>query len=149
MSKMSIERVRFALNGPTMGTRWSALFFAEPGFDPGPARSALQAAVDEVDAQMSTWKPDSDLMRLNAAPAGEWVVVPKRLGEVLRLGLEIGRASGGAFDIGMGDGVAAWGFGPEASEPDDIRAAMTTDRMPAYTALEIEDRKSTSLNSSP
>ena len=59
MSKMSTERARIALNGPTMGTRWSALLFADPGFDPGPVRSALQAAVDEVDGQMSTWKPDS------------------------------------------------------------------------------------------
>ncbi len=36
---------------------------------------------------------------------------------VLGIGLEIGRASGGAFDIGMGDAVTAWGFGPEAASP--------------------------------
>jgi FAD:protein FMN transferase len=71
--------MRHALNGPTMGTRWSALFFATSGFRPEPVRAALQAAVDEVDAQMSTWKPDSDLMRLNAAPVGDWVAVPARL----------------------------------------------------------------------
>ena len=138
MSKMSTESARIALNGPTMGTRWSALFFAEPGLDPSPIRVALQAAVDEVDGQMSTWKPDSDLMRLNAAPVGEWIAVPARLREVLRLGLEIGRASGGAFDIGMGDAVTAWGFGPEAAAPDGIRAAMETLRRPAHQALELE-----------
>jgi thiamine biosynthesis lipoprotein len=134
---MSTERARIALNGPTMGTRWSALLFADPGFDPGPVRSALQAAVDEVDGQMSTWKPDSDLMRLNAAPIGEWIAVPARLLEVLRLGLEIGRASGGAFDIGMGDAVMAWGFGPEAAAPDGIRTAMAASRRPAHDVLEI------------
>jgi len=137
MSKMSTERARIALNGPTMGTRWSALLFADPGFDPGPVRSALQAAVDEVDGQMSTWKPDSDLMRRNAAPIGEWIAVPARLLEVLRLGLEIGRASGGAFDIGMGDAVMAWGFGPEAAAPDGIRTAMAASRRPAHDVLEI------------
>jgi len=137
MSKMSTESARIALNGPTMGTRWSALLFADPGFDPGPVRSALQAAVDEVDGQMSTWKPDSDLMRLNAAPIGEWIAVPARLLEVLRLGLEIGRASGGAFDIGMGDAVMAWGFGPEAAAPDGIRTAMAASRRPAHDVLEI------------
>ena len=121
-----------------MGTRWSALFFAQPDFDPAPIRAALQAAVDEVDAQMSTWKPDSDLMRLNAAPVGEWVAVPARLLEVLRLGLEIGRASDGAFDIGMGDAVTAWGFGPEAAAPDGIRAAMEAPRRPAHEVLEID-----------
>jgi len=138
MSKMSTERVRFALNGPTMGTRWSALFFAPDGFDPAPVQAALQAATGEVDAQMSTWKPDSDLMRLNAAPVGARVAVPDRLGQVLRLGLEIGRASGWAFDIGMGNAVTAWGFGPEAAAPERIRSAMTARRVPTHQALEID-----------
>jgi FAD:protein FMN transferase len=138
MSKMSTELVRHALNGLTMGTRWSALFFAQSDCNPEPVRAALQAAVDEVDAQMSTWKPDSELMRLNAVPVSLWVAVPDRLREVLRLGLEIGRASGGAFDIGMGDAVTAWGFGPSAATPDRIRTAMRTDRVPTHDALDID-----------
>jgi thiamine biosynthesis lipoprotein len=139
MLKMSIEQVRIALNGPTMGTRWSALFFAEPGFDAGAVETALQAAVDEVDAQMSTWKADSDLMRLNAAAVGVRVAVPARLSAVLRLGLEIGRATDGAFDIGMGDAVTAWGFGPEAAAPHTIRAAMAAQRRPAHEVLDLEE----------
>jgi thiamine biosynthesis lipoprotein len=135
---MSTDRARVALNGPTMGTRWSALFFATPRFDREAGEVALQAAVDEVDAQMSTWTATSDLMRLNAAPIGEWVAVPARLAEVLRLGLEIGRASGGAFDIGMGDAVTAWGFGPDAAAPEGIRAAMGVHRSPAHEVLEID-----------
>lgn len=138
MSKMSTERARVALNGPTMGTRWSALFYAEPSVDRDPIRAALQTAVDEVDGQMSTWKPDSDLMRINAAPVGQWVAVPERLRHVLRLGLEIGRASGGAFDTGMGDAVTAWGFGPEAAAPDGIHAAMEAPRRPAHEVLEFD-----------
>jgi thiamine biosynthesis lipoprotein len=141
MSKMSTESARIALNGPTMGTRWSALFFAEPDVDPAPIRAALQAAVDEVDGQMSTWNAGSDLMRLNAAPVGAWVAVPARLLAVLRLGLDIGRASGGAFDIGMGDAVTAWGFGPGDAAPDGIRAAMTASRRPAHEALEMNDAR--------
>jgi len=124
-----------------MGTRWSALFFAEPDFDPAPIRAALQAAVEEVDGQMSTWNAGSDLMRLNAASVGKWVAVPAQLAAVLRLGLEIGRASGGAFDIGMGDAVTAWGFGPGDAAADGIRAAMTASRRPAHEALEMNDAR--------
>ena len=149
MSKTSTERLRVALNGPTMGTRWSALFFTAPGFDTGGIQVALQAAVHEVDAQMSTWKLDSDLMRLNAAPVGAWVAVPERLREVLRLGLEIGRASDGAFDIGMGDAVTAWGFGPVAAAPDRIRAAMRAERGPAHEALEIDAHNGSVRKTSP
>jgi thiamine biosynthesis lipoprotein len=87
---------------------------------------------------MSTWQPGSDLMRLNAAPVGKWLAAPARLLDVLRLGLEIGRASGGAFDIGIGDVVTAWGFGPEAASPKRIRAAMTAPRLPAHEVLELD-----------
>ena len=138
MSKTSTDPVRHALNGPTMGARWSALFHADAGLDPLPVRAALQTAVAEVDAAMSTWKPDSDLMRLNGAPEGVWMAVPDGLAEVLDLGLRIGEESGGAFDIGMGDAVRAWGFGPEAASAGAIRAAMAAARRPAYEALEID-----------
>jgi len=138
MSKMSTEPLRHALNGATMGTRWSALFFTKPGFNPDQVQAALQAAVEEVDAQMSTWKPDSQLMRLNAAPVGDWVAVPERLGHVLRLGVELGRLSDGAFDIGMGDAVMAWGFGPVDAAADGIRAALSAPRRPAHEVLEFD-----------
>ncbi|MBB1492784.1 FAD:protein FMN transferase [Paracoccus sp. MC1854] len=137
MSKTSTDPTRHALNGPTMGTRWSVLFFAD-GLDPAPVRQALQQAVEEIDAQMSTWRPDSDLMRLNAAPVGEWVTVPAHLMAVLRLGLEVGRASGGAFDIGMGDAVAAWGFGSAPADAGRIRQALAVPRRSAHEVVQLD-----------
>lgn len=139
MSKTSTEfgLIRHALNGPTMGTRWTAVFHALPGFDPAPLRLVLQAAVDEVDDQMSVWKPASDVNRLSAAPLGEWIGVPRHLLAVLRLSLEIGQASGGAFDIGLGDAVNAWGFGPDAASAARIRSARMSPRRPAHECLEF------------
>lgn len=139
MSKTSTDLVRHALNGPAMGTRWTALFFTEAGFNREPVHAALQAAVDEIDAQMSGWKPDSDLNRINAAPVGEWVSAPAHLLTVIRLGLAVGRASGGAFDIGMGDAVSAWGFGPVAADAAGIQAAMNAPRKPAHDVIDIAD----------
>jgi len=136
MSKMSTDPTRHTLHGPTMGTRWTALFHADTGFEPEPVQVALQTAVDEVDAQMSTWKPDSDLMRLNAAPLGVWQAVPARLLDVLVLGRDVGRASGGAFDMGLGDAVAAWGFGADEADPTHIPERVNDRRV--ETALEID-----------
>ena len=69
MLKTVIEGGLLALSGSTMGTSWEVrVDDALPDQDRARLRAALQAAVDEVDAQMSTWKPDSALMRLNAAP---------------------------------------------------------------------------------
>lgn len=140
MSKTSTELVRHALSGPTMGTRWTALFFADPAMAPTPIQTALQAAVDAVDRQMSTWNPESDLMRLNAAPIGEWIDVPAMLMEVLSQGLRIGKASAGAFDIGMGDAVSAWGFGPLAADATRINKALQSPRIPAHQSIEIDQK---------
>lgn len=137
MSKTSTEPVRHALNGATMGTRWSAVFWGAAGLDLQPVQAALQQAVDEVDQQMSTWRADSDLMRLNRAPVNTWVPVPDALRQVLAQGLAIGRASGGAFDVGMGDAVQAWGFGPQPADVAQIRQAMASRRRPAHECLDI------------
>ena len=138
MPRTSTDLVRHALSGPVMGTRWSALFYAETELDRAPVRASLQSAVAGVDAEMSVWKPGSDLMRLNRASVGAWVEVPAGLANVLDLGLAIGRASGGAFDIGMGDAARAWGFGPDKASAAAIRAARAATRLPAHEVLEID-----------
>ncbi|EGF31554.1 Thiamin biosynthesis lipoprotein ApbE [Oxalobacteraceae bacterium IMCC9480] len=122
--KMSIEKdgiaslQRYSCHGDTMGTHYSAVFFAGAGIDVAAINARLLAAVDQVDRQMSTWKPDSDLSRLNAAPLLQWQAVPRALITVLQAALEIRQQSAGAFDIGVGALVNAWGFGPpQASTP--------------------------------
>ena len=137
MSKIPTDLTRHALSGPTMGTRWSALFYTPAMANPEPIRAALAECVDVVDRQMSTWIPDSDLMRINRAPVDEWVSAPPELMEVLAKGLEIGRLSNGAFDIGMGDVVTAWGFGPQEADSQAIRAALGAARPPTHEVLEL------------
>lgn len=131
---------RLHLNGQTMGTRWSVIADTAPDLDGEGLRAALQAAVDLVDAQMSPWKPGSDLVRLNRAAPGAWVALPAEILEVLARALEISRLSDGAFDPGLGDLVDAWGFGPERDTPDPaaIRAARGQERGPCWQRLELE-----------
>jgi len=125
------------LSGPVMGTRWSARLAAD-AIGPG-LEAALASAVSAVDRQMSSWRADSDLMRLNAAPLGAWVTLPEPLLRVLAAGLAIGAASDGAFDIGLGRVVEAWGFGPAEgkSDPDAMRAALGQ-RIDSSAALELD-----------
>lgn len=130
--------VRHALNGPTMGTRYSATLFAPEGTDIKALGAALFEAVDRVDRQMSTWKPDSDLNRLNAAPVGDWIAIPRELTAVLAASLRIGRTSNGGFDIGVGDLVAAWGFGCSGPKPDANKIAALAKQVRPVTTLALE-----------
>ncbi len=114
---MSIERSQFriSLSGATMGTRYSALFYSQEATGHEAIGAALHAAVSDVDAVMSNWKTNSDISRLNRARPEEWIEIPSSLMAVLTAALTIEKQSNGAFDIGVGGEVAAWGFGSGAS----------------------------------
>lgn len=141
--KTSTETQRYSLNGETMGTRYTALFYAEAGLDTDAINRALAQAVGRVDQQMSTWKADSDLNRLNAAPEQVWLPVPEELVTVLAAALRVGQQSGGAFDIAVGDLVEAWGFGPGASsvteQPLDTLAPRSA--LSANAALTVDTQR--------
>lgn len=131
---------RVHLHGPTMGTRWSVRCDIGAGLDVAALRDELAAAVEQVDQQMSPWKPDSDLNRLNAAAPEQWVALPRQTVEVLTRALQIARASGGAFDPAVGALVDAWGFGAVRETPDAaaIRAAASTPWRAAHQWLELD-----------
>jgi len=143
MPKTSSEpagAARTTLHGPTMGTRWSATLDLPAGAPVRALEQALAACVQQVDAQMSPWKPESDLVRLNRAPVGAWVDVPAELLEVLGCALDISRLSAGAFDPGVGALVDAWGFGAarDAPDADAIRAARASTQPTTAARLELD-----------
>jgi thiamine biosynthesis lipoprotein len=110
---------RYSFNGETMGTRYTAVFFAPSGIAAATIHGInekLFAAVDQVDRQMSTWKPNSALSKLNTAAPQKWLPVPSGLLTVLQSALEINLQSDGAFDIGVGELVNTWGFGPDSHQ---------------------------------
>lgn len=143
MPKTCSDPRRLALHGPTMGTRWSVTCDAAPDTDVQALQTALAAAVQRVDVQMSPWLPGSDLNRLNHAPVGAWVTLPAEILEVLVCALDVCRLSACAFDPAAGALVDAWGFGAVRDAPDAeaIRTATSAApvaRTPTYEALELD-----------
>lgn len=136
--RAQIQRVHF--HGPTMATRWSVSCDVDADLDREALHRALSAAVEQVDRQMSPWRPQSDLNRLNDAAPGAWVALPAEIGQVLAHALEVNRRSRGAFDPAVGELVDAWGFGAVRAQPDAaaIRAARQTPHRPAHELLELD-----------
>ncbi|MBA4758839.1 FAD:protein FMN transferase [Sphingosinicella sp.] len=104
-----------------MGTRWSVrLVVPAPGLV-ADISAGVQAVLDGVVAQMSTWEEASDISRFNRAAVGAWQAMPPDFLTVLSAALRVAEESGGAFDPTIGAIVDAWGFGAAgavASAPD-------------------------------
>ncbi len=139
-SETAVTGQRTTLHGPAMGTRWSATIDADLSLDREALRQDLAAAVERVDGQMSPWKPNSDLLRLNRAPVDAWVDLPADLLAVLDCALDVQRRSAGAFDPCVGDLVDAWGFGAVRDTPDAAAITATRQTRPrtVHEGIELE-----------
>ena len=127
-----------ALSGPTMGSRWSVWVESATELPWDELEIALQQAVTEIDNRMSRWQPDSELMRLNRAETNVWHRVSQPLFTVLERGIAIGRASDGAFDIGLGDLINAWGFGAQKTDSAAIKNSLGQIRMRADQFIDLD-----------
>ncbi|MBI2566211.1 MAG: FAD:protein FMN transferase [Candidatus Schekmanbacteria bacterium] len=121
-----------AMAGPTMGATYSLEVVAASAADASRFRD-MQAAVDSilasVDADMSTYRQDSALARLNHHAEATPFPVPQALEEVLVRAAEIHAVTDGAFDVTIAPLIHLWGFdrpGSRDAPPtdDEIAAAL-------------------------
>ncbi len=79
---------------------------------PGAVDLATRAldVVEELEAQLTVYRDDSEISRLNATAHLGPVAVEAGLFGLLARSLEIGRQTGGAYDVAAGALSAAWGF---------------------------------------
>jgi thiamine biosynthesis lipoprotein len=141
---LAADAAPVVLSGDTMGTTWSVTVVLCLD-DALPAAKAvlwgaIQAMLDEVVLQMSTWDPESDLSRFNDAPAGTWHVLPEPFYSVLDYALTVARNSGGAFDPTVGPLVDVWGFGPAGTvtTPPDDAAIDQARRQQGWEAIRLD-----------
>ena len=123
--------VRVSRAWPVMGTLFVVTVWTR---DSVRAVAALHAAYDSVrlvDSLMSTYRPESEISRINASAGGDSsIVVSDQTMYVLRKARLYWRLSGGAFDPTVGPIVRAWGFqGGQAQRPapavlDSIRGLV-------------------------
>jgi thiamine biosynthesis lipoprotein len=112
---------RVSLAGEVMGTTWAVTLNA-PDLsreDRARARQAVERALASVDDAMSTWKPESELSRLNAHASTEPFALSAATLEVLAIAQRTSERSRGAFDVTVAPLVAAWGFGAGARPPGE------------------------------
>ena len=118
-----------SLQGSTMGTTYHIKYIPN---DKTPDIDALHAEVEltleQVNDQMSTYRPDSELSTYNRLKVGQSINVSPDLITVVKESKKINRLTNGALDITVGPLVNLWGFGPgkgkiEAPTKQEIDAA--------------------------
>jgi len=136
-----------ALGGHTMGTSWSVKLVVARSRDLHPLHAGIQAELDRVVAQMSTWETDSNISRYNRAAANSWHSLPDDFWKVLSSARDIAERSAGAFDPSIGPLVALWGFGADAGAqlvPDPTHLAEVAARC-GWNKLHLDPQTQSAL----
>jgi len=113
------------ITGQTMGTSYR-LVLAVPQ---SPSElTSIQAKVDEaleqLENQMSTWRPDSELSRFNTSNSTDWFPVSRDTAFVVSEARKIWKLSEGAFDPTVAPLIKLWHF---AEEPGVVQLPSEDD----------------------
>jgi len=108
-----IEDVVHHISGQTMGTTYSVKFTAQVPIDLIEIENEINSLLRNVNQQMSTFIPNSELSLFNKSKSIEWTNVSYDLAFVIDAALRISQFTNGKFDITIGPLVNLWGFGPD------------------------------------
>ncbi|MCC6244360.1 MAG: FAD:protein FMN transferase [Gemmatimonadaceae bacterium] len=94
--------------------------------------------IDSLDLILSDWRAESALRRLELAPVGRWVSVPRELAEVLWLANSVARATDGAFDPTIGALTRLWREAARTGKPIDAAARRRARALVDYRVVTVD-----------
>lgn len=129
-----------------MGTSYNITVVGEKTLEP----ALIAAALEDIENTMSTYRANSELMQLNAAPINTWISISQSLYDVLQLSESINLFSSGAFDPTVAPLVNLWGFGPDKKNfgvlPSDSEIQALMGNIGYQHLIIAEDRLAISKN---
>jgi thiamine biosynthesis lipoprotein len=114
-----------------MGTGYNVKVAVLPkGLTAADLQRQVDARLDTINQQMSTYLPESEISCFNRHTGDDWFPVSPATAFVVSAALEISKQTDGAFDITVGPLVDLWGFGPgprpgRIPAPEEIAAAKS------------------------
>lgn len=111
------------LRGQTMGTYWQ-VSIAEKTVDTAQLQAGIEKTLQAVNQSMSTYIPDSELMRWNTQTSSAPQAISPELRYVIAKALQISAETEGLYDVTVAPLVNLWGFGPQKVQAAPTQAAI-------------------------
>ncbi len=129
------------LTGSAMGTTYSITVKGRPAvISLNEVGEELTRLLESIEAELSTYRPESGLSQFNASTSTDWQPVSQLLCDSVAATLEISLLSDGSFDVTVGPLVDLWGFGAEGMgfEPPEDALVEETLAVVGYENLEAD-----------
>ncbi|MGL1955963.1 MAG: FAD:protein FMN transferase [Colwellia sp.] len=127
------ENKEILLQGRTMGTTYNIKVVATKALvEKLQLQQKIDTALKQVNQQMSTYIPTSELSLFNKSSSTDPVMISSGLQRVIKESIRLGQLSKGKLDVTVGPLVNLWGFGPEKRAekiPSDALLAQAKKRI--------------------
>ncbi|GLX79621.1 thiamin biosynthesis lipoprotein ApbE [Thalassotalea insulae] len=150
-----LEKREILLQGITMGTvAYHIKYVADPKGSVDIDKQSVdmhqgvEAILKQLNQDMSTWIPDSELSKFNSATTLEPVEISEGLRRVVAESIRLGHLSGGKLDVTVGPLVNLWGFGPESrpeKQPTDEEITQAKARVGIDHLTLVENKMSKAI----
>jgi len=102
--------VRYEASHDSMGTVYTVVAYGRDRNYLAEVVNEVFEEIDRLDAQMSNYKPASELSAINREAARRDVLVEPRLFQLIQDCMRYSAETGGAFDLTIGPSMKHWGF---------------------------------------
>ena len=140
---------RFEFQQPHMGTLFTITLYAPNETEARSASDAAFARIAALNAMMTDYDSESELMQLCKKPVGQPVAVSAELFAVLQKGQRLAEQSDGAFDVTIGPIVRQWRRARRTGElpsPDQLARARAA---VGWQKLKLDERNRTATLLAP
>lgn len=105
------------ITGNTMGTFYEVTIADDLSPDQIPKlTSRINELLEQINAEMSTYDPQSEISQFNQSPSEDWYSVSPGFAHVVNEAIRISQLTEGAFDPTVGPLVDLWHFGSEIKD---------------------------------
>lgn len=140
---------RFEFRQPHMGTEFKILLYSTTEADARRASDAAFARIAELNARLSDYDPESELMRLCERAGGAPVPVSRDLYRVLETARGVAARTRGAFDPTMGPVVKLWRRARRQHRLPDAEDLARARRLVDWRRIELNPRDGTARLAEP
>lgn len=135
---------KLVYTGKAMGTLITVFFWTDEETKAARGAEIVFNEMKRIDALMTTWTPDSEVSRINAAAGDRPVPVGEETFAVIARAQDVARRSNGVFDITVGSFKGLWKFDEDMDgtlpDPAEVKKRLA---LVGYKYLVLDPKKRT------
>ncbi len=127
------------ISGEAQGTSYHISFWSSKAVDTASIHKAVEAEFSRLDEQLSNYRKDSAIEKLNATVSSEPLAASEEIISLIEQARVVSEASEGCYDLTIKPLFDLWGFNGDKLTPPDAASLQTALKQIGFKQIKIVD----------